>query len=87
MYKSQRLSLSYPAIERLKQIYSLPDDVPPQTLAGYVERMIFEFGSGTSSQTPAPTPTQVPAPEIPEVTTPTLKPNFSKLAAMASKTL
>ncbi|MHC5932478.1 MAG: hypothetical protein ACYTXM_43060, partial [Nostoc sp.] len=67
---------------RLRQIYGLPADVPPQTLAGYVERMIFEFGTGTGFQNAAPTPTQVP---VPEVTTPTLKPNFSKLAAMATK--
>lgn len=28
-YKSQRLSLSYPAIERLKQVYDLPADTTP----------------------------------------------------------
>jgi len=78
MYKSQRLSLSYPAIERLKQVYGLPADVPSQTLAGYVEQMIFEH-LASPIQTPTSKPDPTPAPN------PT--PNLSKLAAMATKRL
>jgi hypothetical protein len=42
MYDSKRITLSYPAVERLAQAYGLPQDLPSQTLAGYVERLIFE---------------------------------------------
>ncbi|QMS91372.1 hypothetical protein HUN01_28635 [Nostoc edaphicum CCNP1411] len=74
MYKSQRLTLSYPAVERLKQVYNLPNDLPPQALAGYVERMIFEYLT-----TPQPTPVQItPTPQA-------QAPNINKLAAMATK--
>ncbi len=71
MYKSQRLTISYPAVERLKQVYNLPDDIPPQALAGYVERMIFEYLT-----TPQPSLVQITP------TPPVQAPNINKLTAM-----
>jgi hypothetical protein len=49
-YESKRITLSYPALERLREVYGLPLDVPSNTIAGYVERLIFEALSPTKTQ-------------------------------------
>jgi hypothetical protein len=80
-YDSKRITISYPAIERLTQAYGLPSDLPSQTLAGYIERLIFEClcklpisQGATASET------------IPQSAS-TSKPNLSKLAAMAKNNI
>jgi hypothetical protein len=83
-YDSKRITLSYPAVERLSQAYGLPENLPSQTLAGYVERLIFEclcklpVGDATvTTQSDQPSHSEaIPA-----------KPNLNKLAAMANKQL
>ena len=83
-YESKRITISFPAIERLSQAYGLPQDLPSQTLAGYVERLIYECLCNR------------PASPVPEVSTPSeptpqpaaisaMKPNLSKLAAMVKR--
>ncbi|MUH00084.1 hypothetical protein F7734_50555 [Scytonema sp. UIC 10036] len=41
-YKSLRLSLSYPAVEKIKQMYSLPADASTHAIASYLEKLVFE---------------------------------------------
>ncbi|PAX59862.1 hypothetical protein [Brunnivagina elsteri] len=77
-YESKRLTISYPAIERLAQAYGLPQDLPSQTLAGYIERLIFEC---LCKQTVSPSTVNQGVNTSPSVTQ--SKPNLSKLASMA----
>jgi hypothetical protein len=82
-YESKRITISFPAVERLSQAYGLPDDLPSQTLAGYVERLIFEC---LCTQKPTVSAVHVPVASEPTqqaAPSSTLKPNLSKLAAMA----
>jgi hypothetical protein len=81
MYDSKRITLSYPAVERLSQAYGLPDDLPSQTLAGYVERLIFEC---LCKYPVSPMAEKVESTQQ-QPTTTTAKPNLSKLAAMAKQ--
>jgi hypothetical protein len=81
-YESKRITLSFPAVERLMQAYGLPEDLPSQTLAGYIERLIYEcLCKHPVSPTPVVAKTE---PIVPPATSDT-KPNLSKLSAMASK--
>ena len=77
-YESKRLTISYPAIERLMEVYGLPTDLPSQTLAGYVERMIFEGILTVPVDYPQSEQQTEPQPQR-------IKPNINKLAAMAKK--
>lgn len=81
MYESKRVTISFPAIERLNQVYGLPNDLSSQTLAGYIERLIFE-SLGQHSLTAVPIAQRVEVPT--EIKQPSsIQPNISKLAAMA----
>jgi hypothetical protein len=76
-YESKRITLSFPAVERLVEAYGLPKDLPSQTIAGYVERLIFEALSTKVAETPKPF--------IESRNEVQKTPNISKLAAMANK--
>ncbi|AFZ04530.1 hypothetical protein [Calothrix sp. PCC 6303] len=61
-YASRRITISYFAAEEVCKMAGLPLDVPPQALAGAVEKLIFQFESDrqASSQPKAEPPkTQV----------------------------
>ena len=84
-YESKRITISFPAIERLSQAYGLPENLPSQTLAGYVERLIYEcLCNRPAAHFPEVStlsePTSQPAAVIPAT-----KPNLSKLAAMIKR--
>jgi hypothetical protein len=84
MYDSKRITLSYPAVERLTQAYGLPQDLPSQTLAGYVERLIFECLCKLPVGEVTMTTQSVQTSHSEAIPT---KPNLNKLAAMANKQL
>lgn len=77
MYESKRITISFPAVERLTQAYGLPNDLPSQTLAGYVERLIFECLCKLPSTSK---PEQTIAQSAPQQA---LQPNMAKLASLA----
>jgi hypothetical protein len=41
-YRSLRVTLSYPAVEKIKQMYCLPSDASTQAIASYLEKLVFE---------------------------------------------
>ena len=81
-YESKRLTISYPAVERLCECYGIPLDLPSQTLAGYIERLIFE---GLSSRLHVPITAAEKIDHQAEQPIETKRPDFGKLAAMAKK--
>lgn len=44
-YESRRVTISYPAVQTLVETYGLPVDLPSQTLAGYIEKLIFSLSA------------------------------------------
>ncbi|WP_158516751.1 hypothetical protein [Scytonema hofmannii] len=41
-YKSRRVTLSYPSVEKIQQMYSPPLDTSTHEIASYLEKLVFE---------------------------------------------
>ncbi|MBD2298954.1 hypothetical protein [Nostoc sp. FACHB-190] len=68
-YESRRLTISYLAVQELRQMFGIPEDAPTQALSAAVEKLIFQGGATAQSQT--------------VVQVSPLQPNKSMLANMA----